>query len=133
MPAVPGFEPPMMAVCLAPFGMEEGSTSELSEHDLGLYVGEPAQFRFFASSVRQEDRPGTVLEDWDDDELEELPPIETELAVGDGEHPGQRIGVSLRCDVTEIGTLMLACVEAGGHRSWTLEFNVRMTQDESTL
>ncbi|MEE2786401.1 MAG: Hsp70 family protein [Myxococcota bacterium] len=131
MPAVPGFEPPMMAVCLAPFGMEEGTHSELTEHDLGLYVGEPAQFRFFASSVRQDDAPGAILEDWDDDELEELPPIETELAVGDGAHPGQRIGVNLRCDVTEIGTLMLACVESGGQRSWTLEFNVRLTQDEA--
>jgi len=61
-----------------------------------------------------------------------LPPIETELAVGHGEHPGQRIGVSLRCEVTEIGTLLLSCVEQGGERSWTLEFNVRLNQDDTT-
>ena len=83
-----------------------------------------------ASSVRQTDEPGHILEDWSDDELEELPPIETELAVGEGEAPGQRIGVNLRCEVTEIGTLFLSCVEPVGERSWNLEFNVRLTKDE---
>jgi molecular chaperone DnaK (HSP70) len=130
MPAVPGFEPPMMAVCLAPFGLEEGSHAELPDEEFGLYVGEAAHFKFYASSVRQSDEPGMTLEDWADDELEELPPIETTLAVEAGMSAGQRIAVGIRAEVTEIGTLLLSCVERGGDRSWNLEFNVRLKQDE---
>ena len=130
IPAVPGFEPPMMAVCLVPFGMEEGATLDLEGHEFGLSVGESSQFRFFASSVRKADAPGAVLEDWDPDELEALPPIETALDPTDG-GAGQRIAVGLRCAVTEIGTLVLSCVEhAGDERVWDLEFNVRLRKDE---
>jgi molecular chaperone DnaK (HSP70) len=132
MPAVPGFEPPMMAVCLAPFGLEEGTHTALPDEEFGLYVGEAAHFRFYASSVRQSDTPGVVLEDWDDDVLEELPPIEATLSAQEGMKPGQRVGVSLRAEVTEIGTLRLSCVETGGGGVWHLEFNVRLKQDENT-
>lgn len=130
IPAVPGFEPPMMAVCLVPFGMEEGGTLDLEGHEFGLYVGEQSQFRFFASSVRKEDAAGAVLEDWDPEELEEMPPIEAALDSADGS-VGQRIPVGLRCAVTEIGTLVLSCVEQGDtDRAWDLEFNVRLRKDE---
>ena len=131
MPAVPGFEPPMMAVCLAPFGLEEGTRTSLPDEEFGLYVGEPAHFRFYASSVRQSDTPGVVLEDWSDDILEELPPIEATLSPQAGMQAGQRIGVSLRAEVTEIGTLRLSCVQNGGEGLWHLEFNVRLKQDEN--
>ena len=131
MPAVPGFEPPMMAVCLAPFGLEEGSASVLDDEEFGLYVGEPAQFTFYASSVRQDDVPGTVLEDWDEDVLEVLPPIETILAAQDGMTHGQRVAVRLKAEVTEIGTLLLSCVERNGQGAWNLEFNVRLKQDDN--
>ena len=53
MPAVPGLEPPVQALCVAPFGMEEGSDAALPPQEFGLVVGEPVQFRFFGSSVRR--------------------------------------------------------------------------------
>src|SRR5207302_8600175 len=76
-PAVPGFAPPVRAVCLAPFGMEEGSSVDLPGLEVGAVVGETAHFRFFASSARRDDVAGTVVDDLD--ALEELPPIETKL------------------------------------------------------
>ena len=57
MPAVPGLEPPVQALCVAPFGMEEGSDAALPPQEFGLVVGEPVQFRFFGSSVRRRTRP----------------------------------------------------------------------------
>src|SRR5207237_8581346 len=54
-PAVPGFAPPVKAVCIAPFGMEEGTAVELPSLEVGAVVGETASFRFFASSARRED------------------------------------------------------------------------------
>jgi hypothetical protein len=121
MPAVPGVPPPVRAVCLAPMGMEEGTSAELPGEEVGLVVGEPARFRLFASSVRREDRPGDVVED--EAELSELPPVETELPP-DGRAAGDVVPVRLRAHVTEIGTIELECLERGG-RAWKLEWSLR--------
>ncbi len=122
-PAVPGVPAPVKALCLAPFGMEEGSEVELADTELGLVVGEPAEFRFFGSSVRRDDRPGTVVEGWEAGELEELRPLETTLAAAGEE--GRTVPVRLRAHVTELGTLELWCVARDGGRRWRLEFNLR--------
>ena len=121
MPAVPGMGPPVSALCVAPMGMEEGTSAELPHADLGLVVGERAQFRFFSSSSRHEDHAGTVVER--EAELEELPPIEAELPAGEGE-AGQVLPVRLRAHVTEIGTLELEAVDEK-QRAWKVEFNLR--------
>jgi hypothetical protein len=122
MPAVPGMPPPLRAVCVAPMGMEEGTSAELPGAELGLVVGEPAKFRLFASTLRRDDRAGTIVEEWEG-ELEELPEVETTLPAGDAS-PGTVVPVRLRSHVTEIGTLELECVERSG-RAWKLEFNLR--------
>jgi molecular chaperone DnaK (HSP70) len=122
-PAVPGVAPPVKAICLAPFGMEEGSEVDLPDAEFGLVVGVPAEFRFFGSSVRRADRPGTVVEGWAPGELEELPPLEASLA-GTGD-AGRAVPVHLRAHVTELGTLELWCVARDGAQRWKIEFNVR--------
>jgi hypothetical protein len=121
MPAVPGVAPPLRAVCLAPMGMEEGTTADLPGEEVGLVVGEPASFRLFASSTRREDRPGDVAPD--EGELSELPLTEATLPA-DGRAAGDVVPVRLRAHVTEIGTLELECVERGG-KAWRLEWNLR--------
>jgi hypothetical protein len=121
-PAVPGVAAPVKALCLAPFGMEEGSEVELRGTELALVVGEPVEFRFFGSSVRRGDTPGTVVEAWEPSELEELKPIEATLT-GAGEEGGT-VPVRLGAHVTEIGTLELWCIGRDGQR-WKVELNVR--------
>ncbi|MGC3996761.1 MAG: Hsp70 family protein [Anaeromyxobacter sp.] len=120
-PAVPGLPPPLRAVCLAPMGMEEGTRADLPGEDVGLVVGEPVQFRLFASSVRREDRVGDVVED--EEALEELPPVEATVPAGD-RPAGEVIPVRLGAHVTEIGTLELECLGQAG-RHWKLEWNLR--------
>src|SRR5439155_9694849 len=78
MPAVPGMEAPLKALCVVPFGMEEGTEARIPGREFGLIVGEPAEFRFLSSSVRKQDQIGSLLEDWGD-ELEELSPLEVTL------------------------------------------------------
>ncbi len=92
VPAVPGVEPPVTAMCVAPFGMEEGTEAKLPAHELGVVVGESVRFRFFGSSVRREDAAGAVLEDWKRDGLEELAPIEVTLAGRGAPRRGRRAG-----------------------------------------
>ncbi|MGC4087720.1 MAG: Hsp70 family protein [Polyangiaceae bacterium] len=95
MPAVPGMEPPINALCVAPFGMEEGSDASLPPQELGVVVGEPVTFRFFGSSVRRGDQAGTLLEAWKPDELEELSPI--------GDHVARRRQSSRRLRADSLG------------------------------
>jgi Hsp70 protein len=109
VPAVPGVEPPMVAFCVAPFGMEEGTRAALPPHELGVVVGEPVRFRFFGSSVRRDDVAGTELERWKEGELEEVAPIEVTLPA-EGRREGDVVPVELSAQVTEIGTLLLEAV-----------------------
>jgi hypothetical protein len=130
MPAVPGFAPPVKALCVAPFGMEEGTQADVPPQEFGLVVGEPTRFRFFASSVRRDDKVGDLLEDVaGNEELEELAPIETDLPAK-GRESGRLVPVNLQAAVTEIGTLELRCLEKGGEGRWKLELNVRMKGQE---
>ncbi len=127
MPAVPGLEPPVQALCVAPFGMEEGSEAPLPPQQLGLVVGESVRFRFFGSSVRREDQPGTLLDFWAPDELQELAGIEATLPA-EGRAVGEVVPVQLRARVTEIGTLELLAEASGGaagSAQWKVEFEVR--------
>ena len=123
MPAVPGLEPPVQALCVAPFGMEEDSEATLPPQQLGLVVGESVRFRFFGSSVRREDQPGTLLDFWSPDELQELAQIEATLPA-EGRAAGEVVPVQLRARVTDIGTLELVAEAAGGAH-WKVEFDVR--------
>jgi len=125
MPAVPGFEPPVKALCVAPFGMEEGSKADIPPQEFALVVGEPTVFRFFASSVRREDRAGDMIDDAGrSEELEEVAPVETTLS---GE-AGKLVPVNLQAAVTEVGTLELRCLEKSGPGRWKLEMNVRVKE-----
>jgi len=124
MPAVPGMEPPVKALCVAPFGMEEGTQAEIPPQEFGLVVGEPTRFRFFASSVRRSDHVGQMIDDVAD-EFEEVSPVETTLPAQKN-NEGKLVPVNLRAAVTELGTLELHCLEKGGDGKWKLELNVRM-------
>jgi hypothetical protein len=128
MPAIPGFAPPIKALCVAPTGMEEGSAVDLPDDDLGLVVGETAVFRFFASSSRKDPAGALVDVDEGDAELVELDPVETSLdvgAAGGGLRPGDVVPVALESKVTEVGTLELWCQARDGAGRWKLEYSVR--------
>ncbi|MFS2003767.1 Hsp70 family protein [Duganella sp. CT11-25] len=123
MPAIPGMEPPIQALCVAPFGMEEGSEIELPNQEFGLVVGEPVQFRFFGSSVRRQDQIGDLLDFWGADELIEMNEIEANLSP-EGRVAGDVVQVRLHAMATESGTLELQAVANDGQR-WKVEFDVR--------
>jgi len=124
MPAVPGMAPEIEALCIAPFGMEEGTREELPDDEFGLVIGEPVRFRFFASNTRRDDRVGTRLDYWTGDELSELAEIEITLPE-ENRRPGEIIPVHLCAAVTEVGTLELHAVSQKDQGRWKIEFDVR--------
>ncbi|MFO0685222.1 MAG: Hsp70 family protein [Sandaracinus sp.] len=123
MPAVPGMEPPLSALCIAPFGMEEGTVAPPARQELGLVVGEPVQFRFFESATRRDDQPGTMLDRIGDD-LSELPPLEATMPA-EGRPVGDVVPVRLGASVTEVGTLRLEAFPREGKERWKVELEVR--------
>ena len=127
VPAIPGMEPPITALCVAPFGMEEGSSAEVVTSELGVVVGEKVNFRFFGSSVRRKDAVGAAVERWRSGEIEELAPIEVDLPA-EGRPRGDVVPVTLRTSVTEVGTLLLEAVPRDPRTKderWKVELSVR--------
>ncbi len=126
-PSVPGIQPSLKAVCIVPFGMEEGSEQELPQQEFALVVGEPATFRFFSHATKvlsdgTQPSMGTVVRNWRQ-ELTELHPIETCLDRNEVE--GKVTHVKLKSMITELGVLELWCIASDG-RKWKLEFETRI-------
>jgi molecular chaperone DnaK (HSP70) len=124
LPSVPGIPAPMKALCVVPFGMEEGSGADIRQREFGLVVGESAVFHLLDSNIRKEDQSGEMIEDWQGD-IEEVTTMETILPATEEEEGGKIIPVWLQSKVTEVGTLELWCVARDEHRRWKLEFNLR--------
>ena len=127
LPAVPGMDTPLKALCVAPFGMEEGTDVTIPNREFILVVGEDVKFDFLGSSIRLDDSVGLIIDDWED-QIEHLTSLETIL---DGE-TGSTQPVFLEVKVTEIGTLEIWCKAREDERRWKLEFNVRETSQSGT-
>lgn len=122
--AIPGAPRPMRALCVVPFGMEEGTELNVPSGEIGLVLGEPAHFRFFRSAVRNSDQVGDVLPDIPESELSESDPLETTLeSTLDSEDT--YVPVQFQSRITELGMFELWCVSTTTDERWKLEFNVR--------
>jgi Ethanolamine utilization protein EutJ (predicted chaperonin) len=133
MPAIPGMETPIEALCVAPFGMEEGTSQQAGQAQFGLIVGEPVHFRFFGSKTRRHDQAGLQLEHWSEDEIEELPELQVTLPIesenqSSNRKPGEIVPVHLASTVTEVGTLQLEAIEINNSTSnpqrWQIELDI---------
>jgi molecular chaperone DnaK (HSP70) len=122
--AIPGAPRPLRALCVAPLGMEEGTQADVPSGEVGLVVGEPAQFRFFSSAVRKDDRVGDMLAAWTEDELAETDSLEATLDPDESIRESY-VPVKFQSRVTELGMFELWCVGTQSDKRWKLEFNVR--------
>nr|WP_320193049.1 Hsp70 family protein [uncultured Desulfobacter sp.] len=121
MPAIPGLAMPTRALCIAPFGMEDGSQAESKDRLFNLVVGEKVTFDIMSSPNRPDDQLGDVIDNWEDEGITDLTSIETEL---EGTDEGF-IPVTFEVKVTEIGTLEFWACARDDDRKWRLELNVR--------
>ncbi len=124
MPAIPGFKPPLKAVCVVPQGMEEGSERALAGREFGLVTGRDATFRFFSSEARGSDEPGLVVDDAAR-QLEETASLTVTLPPIKGTSPGETVPVRLHALVTELGNLELWMHHTASDQKWKLDFKVR--------
>lgn len=122
--AIPGAPRPLRALCVVPFGMEEGTELDVPSDAIGLIVGQPAHFRFFSSSTRKDDQPGVRLQRWSEDEIVETDSLEATLPKDDA-IDDHYVPVQFHTQLTELGVLELWCVSTRGSGRWKLEFSVR--------
>jgi hypothetical protein len=102
--------------------MEEGTEADIPQQEFGLVVGEEVEFRFLGSTVRRDDKPGVLIDDWEG-QIDELSPVRVTL---DGKaNSGRAVPVHLHSKVTEVGQLELWCHSKDGKQKWKLEFSVR--------
>ena len=87
---------------------------------------------FFGSNVRREDDIGTILSNWHEDELVELPGLDIMLT-SNKHNQGDVVSVYLSATQTEIGTLLLKANAINSDESWDIEFNIRENQREIDL
>ncbi|WP_425617500.1 Hsp70 family protein [Anatilimnocola sp. NA78] len=131
--AIPGAPRPLRALCVVPFGMEEGTTVDVPSGEIGLVVGEPATFRFFSSPTRKGDKPGDLLSSWDEEELAETDSLEAALPKED-ETQDDYVPVRFQSNLTELGVFELWCAgtrptSSEAPQRWKLEFSVRKDAD----
>jgi hypothetical protein len=126
--AIPGAVRPLRALCVVPFGMEEGTSIEVPSGEFGLVVGEPATFRFFSSAVRKLDKPGDLLPGWSDEELAETDSLEA-LLPRDEAIEDDFVPVRFHSQLTELGVFELWCHSTKSPHRWKLEFSVRKDAD----
>jgi hypothetical protein len=118
--AVPGVEAELSLLCVAPYGMEEGSTVSLEGETFYLVHGEEVQFRLFRSPYRKDSLGATT--DLGSEEFEEISCLEKSLEEVDG---ASLVPVYLETVATEVGSLELWCVSTeDSSNKWRLEFEV---------
>jgi hypothetical protein len=122
--AIPGAPRPLLALCVVPFGQEEGTSVDVPSGEIGLVVGGPATFRFFSSPVRKHDKPGEILATWSEEELAETDSLEANLPREEGIDEDY-VPVRFHSHITELGVLELWCQSTKSASRWKLEFSVR--------
>ena len=127
--AIPGAPRPLQALCVVPFGTEEGTDIDVDSGEFGLVHGEQAEFRFFSSAVRKNDQAGDLLRSWEESEIVETSPLVATLPADDNVNEPY-VPVKFHSRITELGTFELWCVSTQSEGRWKLEFNVRDAEGE---
>ncbi|EEY38659.1 Hsp70 family protein [Vibrio mimicus] len=122
------------ALCLLAKGSEEGQEIRLTSRRFSLTVGEPVRFNLLTSThdqiVPEQKVQNGALLSIDPDKFQPLPPYvltlpalnETPLAA----NQKQRVEVQLACQLTEVGTLQMVCVNPDDEsQRWQVEFEIR--------
>ncbi len=119
------------AICLVPGDAVAGDRFRLDQHPFSLTLGEPVQFPLWYSSIRLADQVGEIV-DIDDQQMKPLPIIQTVLELKRSRKSDQ-VPVFIDAELTEIGTLQLACALQDGEHRWKLDFDVRSTVETDRI
>jgi molecular chaperone DnaK (HSP70) len=119
------------AVCVVPRGAHEGERHVAASRPLALRLGEPARFELYASDDARLYAPGEVVEL--DGRFERLSPLVANFEAGGAS--GSELRVVLEGELTPVGTVELACLEADAEprsrRRFRLAFDLRKANESA--
>jgi molecular chaperone DnaK (HSP70) len=98
------------AVCVVPRGAREGERHVAASRPLALRIGQPVRFELYASDDERVYAPGEIVE-LEGDGFEKLSPLVASFDAN-GAAGGSEIRVLLEGELTAVGTVELACLEA---------------------
>ncbi len=124
MPAIPGYKPPIKALCIVPQGMEEGTEVTLAEREFGLLTGATVRFRFYSANNRAGDQVGTLVPDAEK-LLEPASRLEMTLPPLEGLPEKTTVPVKLHARLNELGVMELWMQHTLSAMRWKLNFSVR--------
>lgn len=124
MPAIPGYKPPVKAVCVVEQGMEEGQERVLENKEFGLLTGATVSFRFFSSAERAGDQLGTIVTNAQAT-LEETTSLEMSIAALGDQGTQTTVPVKLHTRLNELGVVQLWMQHTESQERWELSFSVR--------
>ncbi|PSW06050.1 Hsp70 family protein [Photobacterium lipolyticum] len=121
-------------LCLLPKGIGEGTEVRLDQRTFALTLGEPVRFNLISSTDDSHTKIGELVtfeNNSDNESFVTLPPFiatleserdRAELAANQKD----REEVTLACQLTEVGTLLIECVSVSDDRKrWKVEFGIR--------
>ncbi|HEY5742921.1 MAG TPA: Hsp70 family protein, partial [Terrimicrobiaceae bacterium] len=114
-------------VCLLPRNAAAEDEFKVAAPGLELRLNQPVRFQAYYSTRHDSDIPGSLVA-LNDRDFHRLPPLQTTAKVQDKVKTGSdRLPVTLRAKMSELGLLKVACVSADPKvkQSWPLEFNLR--------
>jgi len=116
---------PVRALCVIPGNAQAGQRFSATRHPLRLNVGQPVQFPMWVSSTRLSDLADDIVVLGSGDATA-LPPIRTALRTG-RTSDAVEIDAAIECELSEIGTIEMSCVDTQSRKRWKLEFDIRST------
>ena len=121
------------ALSVVPRGAREGERHRAESRGLSLRVGKPARFELYASDGLESHPPGTLVT-LDSDRFLALPPVTTRFDAPEVQRDGvsrpDEIRVALEGELSSVGIVELACIEAdpgpgSSPRRFRLAFDLR--------
>ncbi len=114
----------VQAFCIAPKGMDEGSSVEVSEQIFELLLNRPVAFPLYSYTGAKSHAPGELIHV--DRELEQLPALEITLRPQPGMGESPEVLVKPSATLTERGTLdLFLSTIALPPRRWKLELSLK--------
>ena len=119
------------AVCVVPFGTNEGTTLPVLDREFSVLANRPVSFRLYSSTIRHDAHGATA--DLDPEKVHCHAPLVTLLRYGK-KLLQMELAVRLSVNFTEVGTLELWCESVSSPHRWRLQFELRReanTTDQS--
>jgi molecular chaperone DnaK (HSP70) len=118
-------------LCILPSKASSEEEFPIADVGLEMRVNRAVRFQAFYSTRRSEDEIGAVVT-WNERDFRRLPPLQTTVKLSGRSIERDRLPVTLKTQINELGLLRTACVSADPtiKETWPLEFSLRADDKE---